>query len=63
MEIIQKSLIQAIIGVGAMALIAYMMVAGLEVPQELWLLLGTVIGFYFGTNAEGARIAAARLHG
>jgi len=53
MDVIQRSIVQAVIGVGSMALIAYMMVAQLEVPQELWLLLGTVLGFYFGTNAEG----------
>lgn len=49
-----KSLVQAIIGLGSLALTGYLLVSGQEVPSELYAIITLVLGFYFGVGtAQG----------
>jgi len=57
-EFLKKSFVQALIAVIFVFLICYMMIAKIDVPKELWALVGLIIGHYYG--AAGVEIAGAR---
>lgn len=47
-DVLLKTLVQAIIGVGALALAAFLVIQGQDVPEELWAIITLILGFYFG---------------
>ncbi len=51
--------VQAIIGVGLILVIAYQVVVGRDIPQELWSFIGIIVGYYFGA-AVGERAEKVR---
>lgn len=56
MELLRESVLVS--GALAMALVAtacYLWISNLAVPEELFILLGTVVGFFFGSKVGGAQ--------
>jgi len=58
MEFLQRNVVQTIIGVAMVGLIIYLSVTGREAGAELWAIIATIIGFYFGVEAKAAEVRA-----
>ena len=50
-------MMQAILVIGFMAILAYMVCTNQELPKEFWPFMGLVVGYLFGTNNH--RVGAA----
>jgi hypothetical protein len=56
-DLLQQSVIvSALIALVLVSTACYLWLSGQKVPEELYLLLGTVVGFFFGGKVERARI-------
>ena len=45
-------IIQAVITLVFSGLIAFLVIKQQDVPEELWLAFGSILGFYFGTKIQ-----------
>ena len=57
LELIRESvIIQGILTLGLVGAAIGMMLQGREVPRDLWSLVVLVVGFYFGSKVENAKM-------
>jgi hypothetical protein len=52
--LLESSIVQGILTLGVSFFVCLMLYQGKAVTQELWLLLGTAWGFYFGSKTQQA---------
>jgi len=57
LDLIRESvIIQGILTLGLVGAAIGMMLQGREVPRDLWSLVVLVVGFYFGSKVENAKM-------
>lgn len=52
----ESVLVQGLLALSVIGVVLYLAVQGKEIPRDLWGLTALILGFYFGSKVENAKM-------